>query len=686
MLEQPTHVLTFSEPESLLQSEWLLTNQTGGYAMSTAAGCNTRRYHGLLVAATQPPVGRIVALNQVLEQLELDKHTHLEFTTCQFRGGDGSAVFAPDGKLMLTRFERGLTVKWTYQNAGLTFSRELLLHPCDEVQSKQAITLRYTVTGLAKPATLKLSPMLTLRDFHHMNQQAWARAYDFDITPSRLIVQHEDQLVAFACSDGVFQPKCQWWNNFHYPCETRRGQDDQEDQIVPGAFVIDLPASDEAQTVTLTAALGQEIVEPIERIGKRAKRIHAMAQAIRDSSEGMASDCEMLVGNCDRLHRCLAIAADDFVVERTVGGQKLMTILAGYPWFADWGRDTFIALPGLLLSTGRLSEAEAVLRAFASVLHEGLIPNRFDDYDEAAAHYNTVDASLWFVNAALAYVDASGETAADWLIEAVMSVLDHYEAGTMNEIRMDPQDGLITQGDEHTQLTWMDAKCGDTAFTPRAGKAVEINALWYSNLVGVSALIKKHDAAKSAHYRDIAKLVKKHFKAAFERPDGVGLYDHIRLDGSKDASIRPNQIFAASLKNSPLTQKLAKNVVRVVRDMLLTEVGLRTLPTDDWNYRPFYAGDAFQRDQAYHQGTIWPWLIGGYVEALLRVGKFSQKSRREALETIQPLIERMLGDGLGQLHEIHEASTLYPVGSMAQAWSVAEVLRVYQLARSSEAV
>lgn len=686
MKNHTTHVLdlTADTPlEAMLQPEWLLTNQTGGYAMSTAAGCNTRRYHGLLVAAANPPVGRIVALNQVLEQLVFQDGRKLEFTTCQFRGGDGGAVFAPNGKTILKRFERGLTVKWTYKHEGITFTRELLLHPAAN-GGRQAITLSYTVFGLTEHATLMLSPMLTLRDFHHMNQQAWASPYDFNVMQRSLVVHHDGQAVSLACSDGRFEPDCHWWNGFHYPCDTRRGQDDQEDQIVPGRFEIDIdPQSSKTASFTLTAVLASDPIQPLKDLPDRPERISAMADHLSDNTPQMSTACEKLVGDLDRLHVCLAIAADDFVVERTVAGQKLMTILAGYPWFADWGRDTFIALPGLLLETGRYEQAASVLKAFAAVLHEGMIPNRFDDYDDSAAHYNTVDASLWFVRAALAYVEATGEPAADWLTAAVMSVLDHYELGTMNRIQMDPRDSLITAGDEHTQLTWMDAKCGDLVFTPRSGKAVEINALWYSNLFGVGNLIKNHDNTKAEHYLTLAKRVKKSFKPAFERPDGLGLFDHIRLDGTKDTSIRPNQIFAASLPNSPLPQKLAATVVKVVGEHLLTDVGLKTLPSQDPNYHPFYIGDASRRDEAYHQGTIWPWLIGGYGEALLRVGKFSQKSRRAALETIHPLMQRLLGDGLGQLHEIHEADTLFPVGSMAQAWSVSEVLRVYRLARSA---
>ena len=676
-----THTLTAdTDPHRLLEPEWLLTNQTGGYAMGTAAGCNTRRYHGLLVAAAHPPVGRVVALNQMLEQLTLaGQDAALEFNTCQFRGGDGQPVFAPNGLAKLQTFERGLGVCWAYQTRGITLRRELQLHP-----NAQAITLRYTITGLTQSASLRLSPMLTLRDFHHLLQQPWAGTFDVDVSMDHVVVHHAGQAVALQCSHGSFDLEANWWNAVHYPCETQRGQDDTEDYFVPGSFVVPLKRSKRAQTFTLTASLGSEPVRPVTKakLGKRQKRIDAMAQHIADHTPAMSSACSQLLPDEALVHQCLAIAADDFVVERKVGKRKLMTILAGYPWFADWGRDTFIALPGLLLNTGRYAEAKAVLQAFASVLHQGLIPNRFDDYDAQAAHYNTVDASLWFVHAALCYVQAVGETNDDWLVNAVMQVLDYYETGTMNNTHMDPADGLISAGTPGTQLTWMDAKCGDVVFTPRDGKAVEINALWYSNLLGVATLVEAAHPDRAAHYRSVARRVKKHYRATFERPDGRGLFDHVRPDGCKDASIRPNQVFAVSLPHSPLPTKLQKQVVQTVKEQLLTPVGLATLPTDDPNYHPWYGGNGFQRDEAYHQGTIWPWLIGGYAEAVMRVGKFSPTSRRHALETITPLMERLLGDGVGQLHEIHEAATHRPAGSPAQAWSVAEVLRIYSLARS----
>lgn len=681
-----THTLPASlgQPE-LLEREWLLTNGTGAYSMGTAAGCNTRRYHGLLVPATNPPVGRIVGLNQVLERLHLPEE-ELEFTTCQFRDDHGQPMWAPHGVAMLNAFQRGLNVQWIYRWNLLQFTRTLSLH-----DGEQAATLRYHIAGLAPrtSVTLKLSPMLTLRDFHGLCHRAADDNFQLDAKANTCTLTRNNQTVTLACNcpnqKVLFEPDPDWWYSFHYPCDTRRGQEDQEDNFLPGQFVVQLAGESEA-TITLTAALGENAANPQPQHDTRQERLEPIVAQLDKQAERSCHDDPQ---SRETLHHCLAIASDDFLVARQVKDRRLSTILAGYPWFADWGRDTFIALPGLLLHTGRLAEARAVLEAFASSLHAGLVPNRFDDYDANAAHYNTVDASLWFVHAGCQYVQTSGDTqaAAGWLGQAMRDVLNHYRDGTMNNIHMDPVDGLIVAGDEHTQLTWMDAKCGDVVFTPRYGKAVEINALWYSGLRSVSACLQQvgfEDTELLDQYQMITERIEASFADAFWNSEQDCLFDHLRPDGhdgwTTDRTIRPNQVFAASLPYSPLQRDLQKPMLEVVTEHLLTPAGLRTLPEDDPNYHPWYGGDGFHRDEAYHQGTIWPWLIGPYAEAVLRTGDFSEDARRQALDAIAPLLDRMLNEGLGQLHEIHEAATLRPAGCIAQAWSVAEVLRVYLLA------
>jgi predicted glycogen debranching enzyme len=362
----------------------------------------------------------------------------------------------------------------------------------------------------------------------------------------------------------------------------------------------------------------------------------------------------------------LARAANDFIVyRRSPDGSDGTSVLAGYPWFADWGRDTFISLPGLLLVTKRFEQAKQVLSVFANYVSGGMIPNRFDDYNNEP-HYNTVDASLWFVHGAHEYLRLSGdrETFEKVLKPACVAIIEGYRDGTRFGIRMDVKDGLITQGDENTQLTWMDAKCGGVAFTPRQGKPVEINALWYNAL-----RLMKEDA--------LADRVRESFGRTFWISPFRGLCDVV--DGARrDASLRPNQIFAASLPHSPLTEDQQHAVVEVVRRELLTPYGLRTLAASDSNYRGRYCGNQPTRDAAYHNGAIWPWLIGGFLDAYLKVNHRIPAAMEQARQWLRPLVQHMETDAcVGQISEIFEADFPHrPVGCPAQAWSVAEVLRL----------
>lgn len=659
--------------------EWLLTNGAGGYAMGTLPGVNTRRYHGLLVAATHPPVGRIVALNQVFEQLDLGDEGAaparvVEWATCCFKSDRGALTYASAGYALLGQFTRGPEVVWTYQDGPVIFRRELRLH-----WKRQAATLRYVIEGLDRPATLRLAPMLTLRDFHAVMRQADGPAFDVRPRGDVLTVARDRVVVTLHCPGAVFRapvPRQQWWYGVHYPLEAERGQEDCEDYFVPGRFEIRLPVKARHE-VLLTVTLGEQPVDADLAGGDRVARLdHILGHLDGGEPE----------------HRLLVLAVDDFIVARHLGGKELATILAGYPWFSDWGRDTFISLPGLLLATGRFEEARDTLHVYALALKDGVIPNRFDDYGGAAAHYNTVDASLWFIHAAMAYRDAAGddESWRDWLAPAVMKIIEAHIRGTTaagTEIRM-AGDGLITAGNSATQLTWMDAKCGDVVFTPRQGKAVEVNALWYHALEGMSQRLPPQQKSAADHYKKLAGRIRRSFAKAFWDEELGYLRDHVWIDDDgnerADRTLRPNQILAASLPHTPMPRTKLRIMLDRVRQQLLTPYGLRTLPENDRHYHPHYRGSPFERDEAYHQGTVWPWLIGPYAEAVLRVGQFSAEAKQEARQAIDPLLRMLAGEGpfpsLGQLHEIHEAAPPHrPVGCMAQAWSVAEVLRVLRL-------
>ena len=374
----------------------------------------------------------------------------------------------------------------------------------------------------------------------------------------------------------------------------------------------------------------------------------------------------------DEYFEALCLTADAFIAKRHTNNHYRTTILAGYPWFADWGRDAFISLPGLLLSTGRFDEAKSVLTTFASAADEGMIPNRF----------NSVDASLWFINAAFSYIQASGDskTFDKELMPTIRWIIESYHRGTRFDIHADT-DGLITAGNYQTQLTWMDAKFEGVAFTPRCGKAVEVNALWYNALCLLAQYHPGLDAEKVAQYKSMADKVRAGFCELFWNKSKGYLNDCILPDGTVDESLRPNQIFAVSLEFSPLSLSQQKSIVKAMQDHLLTPYGLRSLNVQNSRYQGIYTGPQQQRDEAYHQGTVWSFLLGPFVESFLKVNGFNRKSRKKAAEFIQPLLKHLIEDCcLGSISEIFDGDSPHkPKGCIAQAWSVAELIRAYRL-------
>lgn len=625
-----------------LGREWLLTNGIGGYAASTIPGCNARKYHGLLIAATLPPVGRIMTLSRIGEILTIDHGdtptTH-EFSVNQF----GSDQFHPHGWQYLQRFELGLTARWAYDVAGVQVDKELQLPWMSNI-----VGVRYRIRAGGRKVTLRLLPFVALRDFHAVRRRG-ETMFHVEHSADRAIVRDGPHQAVIAAEGGQFIPAGDWWFHHHYTIEAERGQDCTEDLFTPGAFVIQTEG--EAQITLWAGVEGDPIRDWEEELARRE-------EALWPVPEGASPALTRLIR-----------AAQDFVVRRrTPDGSAGASILAGYPWFADWGRDTMIALPGLLLSTGRFEQARQVLSVFGHYVSEGMIPNRFDDYTDEPS-YNTVDASLWFIHACFEYLHASGDrdTFEQVLRPACQAIIDGYRKGTRFGIRMDEADGLITQGDASTQLTWMDAKTGGIAFTPRQGKAVEINALWYNALMLMG-------------HADLASRVAESFRAQFWISPFRGLYDVVDGD-RRDGAIRPNQIIAVSLPHSPLTVDQQRAVVEVVRRELLTPRGLRSLAAGDVNYHGRYAGPQMERDRAYHNGTVWGWLIGPFLEAYLRVNDFSDAARQQARQWLQPLLEHMDTEAcIGQISEIFEGDPPHcAVGCFAQAWSVAEVLRVLML-------
>jgi len=645
-----------------LKQEWLLTNGLGGFSSSTVVGCNTRRYHGLLVAATNPPVGRVMALTRVAELIYLEDdapdHPH-ELSVNQFRAG-----FHPHGWHYLRRFQLDQTARWDYDVEGIHITKEVQL-----LWRRNVVGIRYTLES-RRPRKVRfaLAPFFSLRDFHGMRH---SRDTNFEMFSKgcELKVSAYNNTAILRSDAGSFLTHPDWWYNHYYAIENDRGSEDSEDLYSPGKFILECEG--ERNSITIWASIGDEgPFDWDEQLRLRASATTAARTAPPAAS--VAGKPSLAAASPSIAVARLVRAAGDFIVSRKMptGGEG-STVIAGYPWFADWGRDTMISLPGLFLVTGRFEQARQVLSVFAQYCSEGMIPNRFDDYTNEPS-YNTVDASLWFIHAVFEYLRYTGDRATfDKILKpACQSIIDGYRKGTRFHIKMDEADGLISQGDAHTQLTWMDAKTNDVAFTPRQGKAVEINALWYH-------------ALKLMGDQTLAKKVAASFKQAFWISPHGGLADVV--DGSpsngeyphRDLSLRPNQIFAVSLANSPLTDDQQRAVVEVVRRELLTPMGLRTLARGDSRYCPRYSGDQYHRDSCYHNGTVWPWPLGGFLSAFLRVNGQSPASIERARSWLQPLIDQMLTNCIGQVAEIYEAEEPHRmVGCPAQAWSVAEVLRL----------
>lgn len=723
----PTPIALGPEQADPLATEWLLTNGIGGFAMGTVLGVPTRRYHALLVASMRPPIARVNALHSMDESLTIDRGSAGERTINLTRFHFHGAPDRPRNHPNLLSFERGPQCIWRYMVDGVLVEKRLHLF-----HGRNAVEIRYTVRAPGRRTRLRLRPLLALRDFHSLRRRADASPVDsvFQCRHVGLgVVVVCDHLGIVINSDAPrFRDDPAWWAGLHYELELDRGQDHIEDLYTPGEFILDSEGLDHEAVASIYATVdARPAHSPEQDIAQRSRRVHAMADAACAASD------EGKVIPADRAAiEQLCAAADEFVVPRGGSatdpfGKPGLTILAGYPWFADWGRDTMIAVPGLLIATGRLDHARTVLTTFAQHRRDGIIPNRFDDFG-GAPHYNTADASLWFIHAAHELWLATGQVEPP-LLEACTDIARAYRDGTRagenlpappatrgpksahttapaagggdlsdapsGLIFMDPADALIVAGDEQTQLTWMDARRDGISFTPRAGKAVEINALWYNALRAIADMAHAAGAAHASlgtEFAPLADRVAASFQSRFWNPAANCLFDLVPLPGrplkgQAAAQIRPNQVFAASLTHSPLTPEQRAGVLEVLRRRLLTPVGLRTLDPSDPHYRPTYSGSLRRRDEAYHNGTAWPWLLGPYVEATLRAGGFSAGARRAGRALLEPLLAQMQRHCPGQLAEIYDAQAdtapgappPRPDGCPAQAWSVAMTLRALVL-------
>ena len=644
---------------SLMSVEWLLSNERGSYCSGTLAGCHTRRYHGLLVASLHPPVERYVTLSNVLEKVIIGSE---EFELATFEFADR---LHPQGYRYLKWFKQDVGVHFGYDLGAVQVVKSIHLAYDGDI-----VAVTYDLTGAPCEAELSLMPLMALRDFHSLQSSATSLALEEDnsVVTVRGLDPH-GPAVHMVCREGQFEKGSDWWYSMHYRRESLRGQHDYEDVWVPGGFQVQVQCPGR---VTLVA----QATGGLERPGPLDVDVEELVGGLCQRREKLTAQAKA----ADESERLLVRAADQFVVRRQMSdGKESASILAGYHWFADWGRDTFIALPGLLLSTGRAEEARQVLSTFGAVVSEGMIPNRFDDYG-GEPHYNSVDASLWYINAAYQYLltTEDRDTFVGELRPVIAEIIGGYQKGTRFNIHADA-DGLIVAGDENTQLTWMDAKCNDVAFTPRSGKAVEINALWYNALCIMAETAE--DAKERRSYAARGKKVGASFMELFWNIKYEFLNDCVSLDGTIDATLRPNQVFAISLPFSCVDLDKQHAIVHAVRDNLVTPYGLRSLSPRDGRYQGRYGGDQFQRDSAYHQGTVWAYLIGPFVEAFLKAHDYSGSARHMGREMIQPLLDHIEENGCtGSVSEIFDGNWPHrPKGCIAQAWSVAELLRVKKL-------
>ena len=687
----PTRGLAVDE---LLGKEWLLTNERGSYCASSIVGCNTSGYHGLLIGSPDPLVSRIMALSTCLETV-LWNGQRLELSTFEFRDR-----LMPAGYTYLREFRRDTAARWLFGLEPVDLHKAVYL-----ARDSDTVVVEYTFEEVRAPVDFALRPFVGLRDFHLLqNSRASlicepggdALRVRYKV-PAGAQTQNPASLL-LGCPDLTFESDSQWWFNFVYRVNRERGQYYTEDLWAPGSFTgrIERPTR-----IVLWARLtgdGQGGVgfahhapSAFAQIGghsppykgadggQQPETPSVDAGAIKEDLLRHQKRLVRLAGAKEETLKNLSLAADQFVVKRQLAGAARTTIVAGYPWFADWGRDTFVSLPGLLLATGRHEEAGSVLRTFAAAVDQGMVPNHFDDRT-GTAHFNSVDASLWFIQAAFEYLEATGDvgTFLRDLLPAIEAIVEAYQRGTRFGIHAD-SDGLIMAGDKSTQLTWMDAKYDGIAFTPRYGKAVETNALWHSAL---RRLGRFQAAIRNSEYAALAEQVGQSFGRLFWNEQRGYLNDAIRPDGSVDATLRPNQIFAVSLPYAPpLTRDQQRAVVEVVERELLTPCGLRTLNRQDPSYKGRYEGSPRQRDEAYHQGTVWPYLIGPFVEAYLKVHDFSPQAKIRANQMLQPLLQHLVRAGcLGSISEIFDGDPPQrPKGCWAQAWSVAELLRAYRM-------
>jgi len=605
-----------------MQREWLLTNGLGGYAMGTPSGANTRRYHGLLVAATQPPATRFVLLAGVDAFVESGLSNPIGLSTNQYPG-----ALYPEGYLYLKHFHVDREAVWIYRAGDIEVEKSLNMHA-----GVNACTLQYENIG-EKAFSLTIRPIVSHKNYHSNFYESPDYPHGMSFPHDQTVVEH-DGISLWLSHPGAERTLIQgWYYRFEHEEEVRRGLDPRDDLFCPCELKYELGPGEKAVLIAAT----EDGVAPAERPNPEGRTL--------------------------RLTDMLQEAASKFVVKT----ERRTSIIAGYPWFTDWGRDTMISVPGILVHTGRLADARRLLLDYAASMQNGLIPNRFTE--SGGADYNTADASLWFVNAIYKTLEAEWDDEfAKAIYPKLKELISAHQKGTLFGIQVDAADGLLSQGEEGVQLTWMDAKIGDWVVTPRHGKPVEINGLWI-NALRILEWLSEKMSEDPKPYADAASQAEKSFRKKFWHEGRLHFLDTV---DPMDATLRPNQVIAMALPFGPATGENAKHALNTVEHLLFTPYGLRSLGPDEPGYHGRYEGHLPDLDAAYHQGTVWPWLLGCYCTAIVKLRGDTAEAKRILKNARTMLSERGMG-GLAEVYDGDEPQT--PGGCPWQAWSVAEILR-----------
>ena len=660
-----------------IRKEWLITNGIGGFASSTVVGANTRRYHGLLIAPLIPPASRHLLISKVDESIRIDNEYYNLYTNlCK--------NYVSEGYKYLESFEKNYIPIFNFEVKNIKITKKITM-----IHGRNTVVVVYTVKTSNQDATITLAPIVTFRDFHQMNTNA-----SFDIVQKidgrkvRLEINGNRQtpIYTYVSEGNYIEHINDTFENIYYLKEDERGFMPEENLAVSGRYEIDIPANT-TKTITFVGSLedNTENVDGEKAIAAEIKRQMDMIKSTGLVKEEIGLPKEEKEYN--EFLKDLLISADSFIIDRPNFGTK--SVIAGYPWFLDWGRDTFIAFEGLLLITKRFEDAKKVFKTFTRDIKQGLVPNGYSGFD-GRPMYNSVDASLLLIEQVNKYIEYTNDYdfVKEELYDSLKGIIENYSKGTNldnNNIYLD-RDGLISSGTLQTQNTWMDAKIGDYVVTPRNGKVVEINALWYNALKTMEALSKKFGEEEiSEEYKKLASKCKTAFNKKFFNNRRKCLYDVLG-----DGKIRPNQLFALSTTYPimNLSQENAKAVFNTVTDKLLTRYGLRTLSRLDEGYIGTYEGDSFKRDMSYHQGVSWVWLLGLYSDAFQNMIK-AEKNKEEKknmeqryklfVDNVYTTFKKELYDeeNIQSISELYNSKPPYtPGGTCAQAWSIAEILKI----------